>query len=103
MTEEEGARREGGGGEEGLTPERMRSLAEDPSVAERVRDNLVSILNQGFEQIESSGFSQDPQMKEDWKNYKKEVEELFRSASPNDPLFRQKLREMTEKFARGTN
>ena len=42
-------------------------------------------------------------MEDDWNKYKLEVEDFFRNASPNDPRFREKLREMTTKFAKGTN
>lgn len=70
---------------------------------DRVRTNLVGILQQGFQQIESAGFDNDERMQEDWEAYKAEVEEFFRSAKPDDPLFREKLREMTTKFAKGTN
>ena len=42
-------------------------------------------------------------MQKDWEEYKQEVEEFFRTAKPDDPRFREKLREMTCKFAKGTN
>jgi len=35
--------------------------------------------------------------------YKLEVESFFATASPDDPRFREKLREMTMRFAKGTN
>ena len=81
----------------------MNVDAIDPIGFDRVRTNLVSILQAGFEQIESAGFNNDEAMKEDWEQYKAEVEEFFKSAKPDDPQFREKLREMTTKFAKGTN
>jgi len=42
-------------------------------------------------------------MQRDWEQYKSEVEAFFRNAKPDDPRFREKLREMTTKFAKGTN
>ena len=86
--------------EGGLTPEAMRALADTPF--QGVRNNICDILKSGFEQIEGAGFA-DPEMEEDWKTYKLEVETFFQNARPDDPLFRSKLREMTERFARGTN
>ena len=50
-----------------LTPEAMRAMA-SPQTFQRVRGNLIDILQQGFEQIESAGFNNDAQLEEDWKN-----------------------------------
>ena len=61
--EEESAREVGGP----LTPEAMRAMA-SPQTFQRVRQNLIGVLQQGFEQIESAGFDNDAQMEEDWKN-----------------------------------
>ncbi|QDZ26057.1 hypothetical protein HOP50_20g86080 [Chloropicon primus] len=102
MTEEREEGKEVSRPSQGLTPEAMRALAEDEQGMERVRANICEqILQKGFEQIEATGFENDPEMERDWKEYKAEVEAFFRSASPDDPLFRQKLREMTARFARG--
>ena len=97
MTIEEEGQEEPG---HGMSPEAMRAVASAPF--SRVRDNLIGVLQQGFEQIESAGFDSQ-EMEDDWNKYKIEVEDFFRNASPNDPRFTEKLREMTTKFAKGTN
>ena len=68
-----------------------------------VRTRLIDILQQGFAQIESlqgnGGESQE--MQDDWAQHKRDVEEFFRNARPDDPRFREKLSEMTRAFATG--
>ena len=51
MTIEEEGQEEPG---HGMSPEAMRAVASAPF--SRVRDNLIGVLQQGFEQIESAGF-----------------------------------------------
>ena len=74
---------------------------EDVADFDKVRDNLVDILKEGFGQIESAGFDGDTKLQQDWDQYKNEIEAFFRNQAPDDPDFRKKLSEMTARFAQG--